>query len=480
MLKIFLFLVVLFWNKQYEYQNIMQQQYYSFERYFKYIKNKNDILEIFVLSISILLYYLNSEIMNSFFLLFLLIINFPRKRKEIIPMKFTNRIIRSYICYYFLLLFFSYIFTNINGFVVFVSFLLLVYKYFFLISFSIENILEFAIKEYYFLKAKKKLNEYKPFIIAITGSFGKTSVKQYLNTILSNCFDVLATPKSYNTIQGITKTINNQLKRNHRYFIIEVGVDKKKGMDKFLKLFKPDIAIITGIAPQHLSTFKSVENIVNEKMKLAFAANKVFLNGDCQELIKYKNDNFIFYSINDIAIKENIFLYNNNEYQNNIFGSHLILNIIGCIKVCEYLNVPVSIIKEGVKKLKNAPHRYQLILKDNMKIIDNSYNSNFYSFNKSLESFSKLDGYKIIITPGLIELGKDASHLNTEIAKKCLKLCDKIVLVGDNKYFKNYLYNNEKFITFASFKEAYDYANKLEKENKNVLIENDLPDVYIE
>lgn len=480
MLELFLFLVVLFWNKQYEYQNVMQQQYYSYERYLRFTKNKIEIVEIFLLIISILLYYLNFELLNYLFFLLLLLINFPRKRKEIIPMKFTHRIIRSYITHYIILFFLSYLLIKIDLIMVFVTFLLFVYKYFFLLSFSIENILESIIRKYYFQKAKKKLKEINPYIIAITGSYGKTSIKQYLNTILSNYLNVLATPKSYNTIQGITKTINDKLNRSHRYFIIEIGVDKKNGMNKFLKLFKPDIAIITGIAPQHLSTFKSVDNIVEEKMKLAFAANKAFLNGDCKELLNYKKENFIQYSIHEIEQSNDTFKYKNNEYKCGVFGNHFLINILGCIKVCEYLNIPSGVIKEGVKKLKNPPHRYQLISKDNMQIIDNSYNSNFYSFLKSLESFSKLEGCKIIITPGLIELGKESYKLNTEIAKKCLEYCDKIVLVGKNKAFENYLYSNNKFVSFSSFKEAYCYVTKLEESNKIVLIENDLPDIYIE
>ena len=166
-------------------------------------------------------------------------------------------------------------------------------------------------------------------------------------------------------------------------------------------------------------------------------------------------------------------------YETKLFGKHLWVNLLSSIKVCEHINIPPYLIKKEVKNITNTEHRFQLKNEDNYLVIDDSYNSNLYSFCKALDSLNDINKYKIIITPGLIELGNKAKEYNEIIARKCLDICDKIILVGNNKYFAEKLKSSEKFSTFLSFKEAFDFAKSID-EDKVILIENDLPDVFIE
>ena len=125
------------------------------------------------------------------------------------------------------------------------------------------------INKYYVNDAKKILKSMPNLkIITITGSYGKTSTKNYLAKILANKYNVLYTPGNFNTLLGITKTIRSQLKPTHEVFVCEVGIDRVGEMEKINKLIKSDYCMITAIGPQHLETFKTQENIIKSKLKL--------------------------------------------------------------------------------------------------------------------------------------------------------------------------------------------------------------------
>ena len=474
-----IYLILISVNNLYKYTQIMQQQYYSFNRYFKFVLKDNSFIVFVVLLLGVFAYFCRSIYLYYLFILFSLICFFPKKVKSIIKLKFTKRVIRIYITNILFIIIYSCLLNNIDLFLrtILIGLYLMFYKLVYLIPFIFEYPIEKIIQHSFIKSARSKLEKYKPKIIAITGSFGKTSTKEYLYEMLKKYFKVIATPKSYNTVLGITSFINNNLNEKYDYIILEVGVDKKNGMNKFLKLFTPDISIVTGIAPQHLTTFNSIENIINEKMKLAYATKqKAFING---EFIKENNNKFIYFNSSEIESKIDGFYYEKEYYPTKLFGRHLYVNLLSAIKVSKYLEVPDNIIKDSIKNIDNAPHRFQCIKKENDIIIDDSYNSNYYSFLKALDSVNDLKGYKIIITPGLIELGKLSYKYNTLVAEKCNSVFDKIYLVGNNKAFIDTLKSTEKLETFSKFSDAYESAQKIKKD-KVILIENDLPDVFIE
>ena len=129
----------------------------------------------------------------------------------------------------------------------------------FYITYFISLFFESILQKINIKKAKTKLKLYNTKIIAITGSYGKTSCKNYTKTLIDSTYNTLISPMSYNTLNGLLITINTYLKPYHEVLIVEIGVDRKNGMNKFLKHFKFDICLVTCIGNQHLKTFKNID-----------------------------------------------------------------------------------------------------------------------------------------------------------------------------------------------------------------------------
>ena len=248
-----------------------------------------------------------------------------------------------------------------------------------------------------------------------------------------------------------------------------------------LKINQPKNLTVFGFQFAHCTVNCDFSFFLNVgQFKVLFLTDKLraFINGDFELYVK-QNKKFIYCKTKEIKIKDEGFIYDEDYYQTNLFGEHLYINLLLVIKVSLYLNLSKNLIKDGIKNIVNSPHRFELIKLENTLVIDDSYNSNLYSFEKALDSLSKIDKYKIIITPGLIELGDKSYEYNSLVAKKCEEICDKIFLVGNNLAFKENLKSSEKLETFLNFKDAYHRALLIELD-KAILIENDLPDIFIE
>ena len=255
--------------------NILQKQYYNFKRYLLYLF---DHKLLFVKSVcafcSIFLTFINI----NFSLLYLLTYIEPIKTK-IVKFTLTQRVKRQFVIFETLNIGCLLIFILCGRLPIYLTIISL--NFIFFLSFIISVFIEKIIQIKNINSAKKKLKSYGTKIVAITGSYGKTSIKNYIYTLINNTYTTLATNKSYNTLNGILLTINNHLKPFHEVLILEIGVDEKGGMNKFIKHFKFDIGVITCIGNQHLKTFKNINNIAKEKTKLLYNCNKcVVINKD--------------------------------------------------------------------------------------------------------------------------------------------------------------------------------------------------------
>ena len=128
--------------------------------------------------------------------------------------------------------------------------------------------LERTINGAYLLSARKRIKTFQPKVVGITGSYGKTSTKYILYQILSQKFNTLMTPDSYNTPMGICKVIRGELTAEHEIFIVEMGAYKRGDIRELCNLASPQIGILTAIGPQHLERFKNIENIAKTKYEL--------------------------------------------------------------------------------------------------------------------------------------------------------------------------------------------------------------------
>ena len=464
---------------------VLQSFHYELSKYFYHIKNHRKKYFYFLYFL-LALFVLKADIFYCL-LTGVLFIYLARDHKLI----YTNRVKRVLVINAFLLTVFLLFDCLRYVFIVPFLYLLLVHC----VSLFIEKIVYLQ----FLKKAKRKIiNKY---VIGISGSCGKTSVKNIVYDMLVNELNVTKTPKSFNNKMGILKSINEYVNDFDDYFVCEYGVDKVGGMDKLLKIVRPNIAILTEIGNQHLLSFKTVENILNEKMKLVLSLKDggiAVINNDNNYLreYNYKNINVLRYGIkndSDVMAK-NVVLHSNgsefdlyikNKYISRVTTSllsiHSVENILCSICVCLYLKIDIERILVNIKNISNIPHRLELKFIDGIEVIDDSFNSNYKGFMEALEILSYSDKYKIIVTPGIIEQGDNNKQISYEIGKRIIECCDYVYLVSENsKYIKEY-FNEvgfDKFQMYDFFVDAFAKAKK-ETQEKIILIENDLPDIYL-
>lgn len=377
--------------------------------------------------------------------------------------------------------------------------------YIILLSNLINKPVELSINQYYTNDAKKMLKACPNLkIIGITGSYGKTSVKYYLTTLLKSKYNVLMTPESYNTPMGVVKTIRGSLKATDEIFVCEMGAKWVGDIKELCDIVHPHHGIITSIGPQHLESFKTLDAIKGTKFELADSlpeGGMLFLNGDDENIDSYKGDRkHISYSLDngdysafDIAVSERGTTFKVKapdgevqEFSTKLIGRHNVLNIVGAIAVSHKMGIALKDLRSAVRKLEGVPHRLQLSDKGNMTIIDDAYNSNPSGTKAALEALSLFNGYKILVTPGMVELGSKQDELNREFGQNAADVCDYVVLVGAKQAVpikaglldKNY--NESKIYVASNINEALTHVYALNSQGKKkiVLLENDLPDNY--
>ncbi len=342
-------------------------------------------------------------------------------------------------------------------------------------------------------------------IIGVTGSYGKTSVKYYLSALLSVQYNVLHTPGKYNTTLGVVRTIRERMKPFHEVFICEMGAREVGDIKEICDLVHPDYGIITSIGPQHLQSFHTMENIVATKFELADAvpqSGKVFLNYDNSYIRERKiNKNIVSYGIAeekadfrayDIAVspKGSFFKMRDEagkeyEFHTRLVGSHNVQNIAGAIAVAHTLGIPMEKLLYPVKQLESVPHRLQLVKQGDRILIDDAYNSNRNGFEAALDTLAMFQELRILMTPGMVELGEKQYDENKAVGVYAADKCDYAVLVGreQTKPIQDGLleagFPANRMIVVDTLQEAFQMVNAIPNEKqKIVLIENDLPDNY--
>lgn len=342
-------------------------------------------------------------------------------------------------------------------------------------------------------------------IIGVTGSYGKTSVKYYLNTLLKAKYNVLMTPGSFNTPMGVVRTIREYLKASDEIFVCEMGARHVGDIKEICDIVHPNDGIITSIGPQHLETFKTLDNIKGTKFELADSVKDsgiLFVNMDDENICSYIGERaHIGYSINndsdykaeDISVSERgttftVVTKNNEkcEYTTKLIGEHNVLNIVGAIAVANTYGIPLESLKPQVRKLECVPHRLEL--KDNglAVIIDDAYNSNPTGAKAALDVLGIFDGYRILVTPGMVELGEKQNELNKQFGKQATKVSDYIILVGKKQTEPIYEGIKEENYPISNVYIANDINDAIKKayeinsdgKKKFILLENDLPDNY--
>lgn len=386
----------------------------------------------------------------------------------------------------------------------------------------INRPVEGMINQHYINDAKKKLRSVPDLtVIGVTGSYGKTSVKYYLDTLLKEHFEVLITPESYNTPMGVVKTIRSSLKPSHQIFICEMGARHVGDIKEICDIVHPEHGIITSVGPQHLETFFNMDNIVNTKFELADALPEVgllFLNGDNEYIRnhsgKYKNKIFYttgewakarelesqieegevsqYYQTGDVKLSRTGTEFTvtapdgeKETFQMRLLGEHNVINVAGAVAVSNTLGIPLKQLKVPVRRIQPVAHRMQLLERGNYTIIDDAFNSNPVGSRAAVETLKQFEGVRILITPGMVELGEKEEEYNYKFGTYAADCCDYILLVGEKHtapIHKGVLesgFSQERCRVFEKLEDALSFAYSIKAEgHKFILLENDLPDNY--
>lgn len=386
----------------------------------------------------------------------------------------------------------------------------------------INRPVEGMINQHYINDAKKKLRSVPDLtVIGVTGSYGKTSVKYYLDTLLKEHFEVLITPESYNTPMGVVKTIRSSLKPSHQIFICEMGARHVGDIKEICDIVHPEHGIITSVGPQHLETFFNMDNIVNTKFELADALPEVgllFLNGDNEYIRnhsgKYKNKIFYttgewakarelesqieegevsqYYQTGDVKLSRTGTEFTvtapdgeKETFQMRLLGEHNVINVAGAVAVANTLGIPLKQLKVPVRRIQPVAHRMQLLERGNYTIIDDAFNSNPVGSQAAVETLKQFEGVRILITPGMVELGEKEEEYNYKFGTYAADCCDYILLVGEKHtapIHKGVLesgFSQERCRVFEKLEDALSFAYSIKAEgHKFILLENDLPDNY--
>lgn len=288
---------------------------------------------------------------------------------------------------------------------------------------------------FFYQKAQNKLvsmNELK--IILITASFGKTSIKNFLFHLLSVKFKVQMTPRSVNTLLGVVKDINENLNKSTQIYIVEAGARQRGDIAQITALVKPHIVIVGEIGSSHLEYFKSEENIRTTKLEALQSSNlqRAFLHSSTK---LNENSKFVIY---DKAITHNKatlegleFSLNlqgkEQEFKANLLGSFNTQNLSACILCALFLGLNEEQIKTQISSLKSVEHRLQIIAKEPKFIIDDGFNGNFKGMSASYELCKTYTGRKVLVTPGIIEVGESE---NVKLIEKVNECFDFVIVIG--------------------------------------------------
>lgn len=463
------------------------------------------ILTSILLIICFLIYILDSEAIKYSIMI--------EKAKK--PLVKTARVKRQITTLYLLNLvpIFLYLLLGSNAkYLLVLAGLMLVLNYYVVYVVKLINDpIEKAIYKKFWRMAEDKLASYKDLkVIGITGSYGKTSSKNVLNDILSMEYVSHPTPKNFNTDVGLMTTINNDLNKFDEVFIAEMGAYRVGRIKNACNLVHPKYGLLTTIGKAHLETFGSQENIVKTKFELIESLPSdgiAFLNMDDKLQTSYdlKNDvRVVWYAVNnkkaDFYVLDSkcsasgstfkIFFKKENkayEFQTRLLGRHNIYNIVSGVAIGYEFGISIPKLQAAVSGIKPVEHRLELKKIGGMYQIDDAYNSNPVGAKVALEVLKMMPGDKVVVTPGMVELGSEEDKYNFEFGEEISEVADYVILVGEKKTKPIYdglmakKYDKDKIIITNDVRETYIIANKLKsKKDIYALYENDLPDTYNE
>ena len=389
------------------------------------------------------------------------------------------------------------------------------------ISLVLSNMLLFPVEELlrqrYISMARAKLRSGHTTVIGITGSYGKTSTKDILTHLLNTRYRVSKTPKSFNTLMGICKSINDgDLRPGDEYFVAELGAYIPGEIRRLAALLRPSVGILTAVGPQHLERFKTIENVARAKYELIEALPP---NG----LAVFNADNDICYELAARTHHVPVALYGFEKQvdesaaalrlraedvritseglcftvvrldtqervpvRTRLLGRHQVSNILAASTVALWAGLSLNDIAAAIATIPPTPHRLELKRgAGGITILDDAYNSNPTGARNALEILSEFkDGKRILVTPGFVELGELEPVENERLGTYAAQACDVAILVGRGRTEPIRLgleragFPSDSIIQVPNLSEAIAKLRAVAAPGDTVLLLNDLPDTY--
>ena len=524
------FLIILIFNviKNKKSLHMLQQNLYNENnRYMKWIKRNLKTVFVSLDFISLILiaiaYLLDNEL--SFFLVIIALVLYGlesirilnnRKTEQVKkPLVITKRVRRLIftLTILFVLPIIVYFVNRHNGYLMLLIEAAITYFSYFIVEIAkiINTPVEKFVYKYYETKAKNKLKSMTNLkVVGITGSYGKTSSKNILNDILNIKFISRPTPRNLNTEYGLMITINNHLDKFDDVFIAEMGAYKRGEIKTLCDMVHPKYGILTRIGLAHLETFGSPENIVKTKFELIESLpddGVAVLNRDDPKQVSYQIKSkckkvWIGIDEKDVDVracdiecnhkgsKFNVIFKSDDKkypFETKLLGNHNIYNILAGIALGREFGITIKELQQGVRKVRPVESRLELRNYGYMYLINDAYNSNPVGAKVALDVLNMMPGMKVVVTPGMTELGEKEDELNHIFGTQIASVADYVILVGEKKTrpifegLNECGYDKDKLFIVNSVYDAYNLLQTLKKkEDMYALFENDLPDTYNE
>lgn len=378
----------------------------------------------------------------------------------------------------------------------------------FLAGLITKPIEDYVYRHFIKLARRKLANMPDLTVIGITGSYGKTSTKFMIRDLLSERYSVCATPASYNTPMGICKVINNDLQAHHQVLILEMGARYKGNIDELCDIAEPNIAVVTNIGIAHLETFGSQDAIAETKsaiVKRTKSGGKAILNADDDRVRKMAGlrDDLEITMVGldhgdirarDIEYSEKGMSFTvtdgdaSEAFEMKLLGKHNVQDMLLAAGAARSMGLRMKTIALAAGRMEAVEHRLELKKQGDLTIIDDAFNSNPVGAKNAVDILSQFNsGRRIIITPGMIELGELQEEKNRAFGRQIGEAeLELVILVGKNqtKPIKEGIastdFDMENVKTVGSLYEANRIMQNFARQGDVVLYENDLPDSFNE
>jgi UDP-N-acetylmuramoyl-tripeptide--D-alanyl-D-alanine ligase len=366
---------------------------------------------------------------------------------------------------------------------------------------------ERAVQRRYEVEARQRVAAVAPFIIGITGSYGKSSTKAMLAHILQLEAPTLAASGSINTLMGVTRHLREQLVHGHRFLVVEMGAFKRGSIARLCELTPPRAGLVTAVGDMHLERFGSTDEIVRAKSELAAAlppGGLLVANADnagalriaqgathCRVLLygeTYDGDL-------DTRVEGVTFSREGTHFVlrtrarafacfTPLLGRPIIQNVAGAFTLAAAVGVDPDLIEAAHRTLRPVANRLEIVEERGITWIRDAYNSNQVGFRAALEVASALPAARrFLATPGVIELGPEQFRVNRALAKEAAAVCDATLIVSEanrEAFVAGYrdARRDETLVSVPTRSEAFRWLRDTVRDGDAVILENDLPDLY--